>query len=103
MIEASFKKRHGEHIGFSVKGHSGYDDSGYDIVCASVSSAVMLTCNAVTEIFKIKAEVSAGDSIISCEISDSKEGSKLLEALRLHLSELSCDYPENITVKISEV
>lgn len=103
MIEASFTSVHGELTGFSVKGHSGYDDSGYDIVCASVSSAVMLVCNAVTEVFKIDAEISAGDNVISCKIPKSKEGSKLLEALKLHLSELSCDYPENITVKISEV
>lgn len=103
MVEASFKKSHGKLIGFTVKGHSGYDFSGYDIVCASVSSSVMLTCNAITEVFKIKAEVSAGDNIILCKIPQDENGSKLIEALRLHLSELSLDYPENVTVKISEV
>lgn len=103
MVEASFRKSHGKLTGFCVKGHSGYDDFGFDIVCASVSSAVMLTCNAITEVFKIKAEISAEDNLIQCKISQNEEGSKLIEALMLHLRVLSEDYPENVTVKISEV
>ena len=34
----------------TIKGHAGYDDKGKDIVCASVSSIVITTINAIVEI-----------------------------------------------------
>ena len=47
MIKATFYKdsEKGSFFGFNVKGHSGYAESGSDIVCASVSSMVMLFVN----------------------------------------------------------
>lgn len=101
MIKANFKRSDGKLIGFSVSGHSGYDDFGSDIVCASVSSAVMLVCNAITEVYKLPAEIKVDENLISCEISS--EDDRLIETLRLHLSALMEDYPENISLKISEV
>ena len=103
MIEACFKRSRGELCGFSVSGHSGYDYEGRDIVCASVSSAVMMTCNAMTEIFKVDAEIAADGNVISAKVGKSNDGRKLIEALKLHLEALAEDYPENITFKISEV
>ena len=103
MIEARFNKSGEELVGFSVTGHAGYDIEGFDIVCASVSSAVMLTCNAITEVFGIRADISAEDNLISCKTAPSADGSKLIESLLIHLTALSEEYPENVTVKISEV
>lgn len=102
MIEACFRKSGGKFTGFSVTGHAEYDDEGLDIVCAGVSSAVMLTVNTITDVFKIKADVSEEDNLIALSVSDIT-GGKLVEALYRHLRFLSEDYPENITVKISEV
>ena len=59
MIVAEFFRKNGEITGFKVSGHAGYDMFGKDIVCAGVSSAVMMTANLVTEIFGFEAEVSA--------------------------------------------
>ena len=59
MIVAEFFRKNGEITGFKVSGHAGYDESGRDIVCAGVSSAVMMTANLITEIFRFEAEVSA--------------------------------------------
>ena len=53
MIVAKFFKSSRKFIGFQISGHAGFAESGYDIVCASVSSAVQLTANNITEIFKI--------------------------------------------------
>lgn len=104
MIRSTFKKSGGRFISFSVSGHSGYGDSGSDIVCAGVSSAVMLICNAITEVFKIKADVAVKKDEISLKLIDkSEEGGALIESLALHLNSLREDYPENITTDISEV
>lgn len=102
MIQAVFQKSGGSYKSFSVTGHAEYDDEGSDIVCAGVSSAVMLICNAVTEVYKLPAGVIVGDNEISLTLEDD-EGGRLIESLALHLNTLSENYPENISVKISEV
>ena len=52
--------------GFLIKDHSGYDDEGYDIVCASVSSAAYLTANTLTEIVGAKADIKGEEAYLLC-------------------------------------
>lgn len=101
MIKAIFYRSGPRLTGFSVSGHSGYADAGADIVCASVSSAVMLICNAVTEVYKISASVSVGENTVALK-TDSPD-TRFIEALKLHLEALSEEYPKNIEVTVSEV
>ena len=44
-------------VGFRVTGHAGYAESGSDIVCAGVTTAVQLVANGITECAGIIAEV----------------------------------------------
>lgn len=101
MIKAEFYCSDGAFKGFRVSGHSGYSEAGGDIVCASVSSAVMMTCNLVTEIFKIPAETKAMGNAVSLDLKDKDNGA--VEGLYRHIKALEEDYPKNITVKVSEV
>ena len=101
MINAEFRRSGGRLCGFSVSGHSGYASAGSDIVCASVSSAVMLACNLATDIFKLDADVSVGANEISLSLKSGDSG--VIEGLYQHLKALGEEYPENISVKISEV
>ena len=55
MIQAKILRRNGRTAGFSVSGHAGYADSGKDIVCAAVSSAVQLTANGITVVLHCPA------------------------------------------------
>ena len=59
-----FRNEHDRLVGFRITGHAGYADYGEDVCCASVSSAVMLTANTVTEAFKIKADVAVEENEI---------------------------------------
>lgn len=68
MIVAEFFRKNGEITGFKVSGHAEYDESGRDIVCAGVSSAVMMTANLITEIFRFEAEVSAVDDTVTLKL-----------------------------------
>lgn len=105
MTIAEFYKKDGELTGFKVKGHSGHSEQGNDIVCASVSSAVMLTANLITEIFGFKADVSAvGDTVslktdISC--NDILQG--LYRGLVMQLEEIAEEFHKNLKVKFTEV
>ena len=105
MISANFTKTEGKLIGFSISGHAGYDVFGKDIACASVTSAVQLTANAVTEVLKIKADVKVLENQIQLKLPKdcSERAFDFMEALLLHLEILSEDFEGSIKVKVSEV
>lgn len=106
MINAVFFKEKSSLIGFSVNGHAGYDDFGNDIVCASVSSAVQLTANLITDGFGIEADVSVKDGTISLRVTDSgrkDQAGVIINSLALHLKFLSEDYQGTINITNTEV
>lgn len=104
MIQAVFEKKNGRFCSVSVEGHAGYADAGEDIVCASVSSAVQLTSNLITDTFREKAKVTVQDNLISIRLRETRgNGSALLNGLCDHLRYLSEDYPGTITIDILEV
>ena len=80
---------------FCVKGHSGYAESGSDIVCASISSAVWLTVNGIEKQNLAKLSYKESDGFVECFISDKSEGADLLlNSLVMFIKELSGQYGE---------
>lgn len=49
MIKALFKTRGGSFSGFDISGHSGYAESGSDIICAAFSTMVNLVTRILDE------------------------------------------------------
>lgn len=105
MIQATFFGTREKLSGFSLSGHAGYADYGQDIVCASVSSAVQMTVNGVTEVLKINASVRVEENLIQMKLSkqDAQKAQPFLQALLLHLNLLSEDYEGTIQVNLTEV
>ena len=104
MIKVKFFKAEDTLIGFEAKGHSMSAPKGEDIICAFVSSACLMAANTITEVIGIEAEAKAGEGYLKLMIKASANSAQdILNGLKLHLSELQKDYPENIHVIISEV
>ncbi|MGN0566390.1 MAG: ribosomal-processing cysteine protease Prp [Candidatus Limousia pullorum] len=106
MIAAEFKQRKGTGIvEFSIKGHSGYSESGSDIVCAAVSSAAYMAVNTITDVIGAKPEIDLSDGFLVLKLSlqDALKCSVITEGLKLHVLALSEQYQDFIKVKISEV
>lgn len=105
MIRILFFQQNDRLCGCTLSGHAGYAEEGEDIVCASVSSAVQLTANMLTEVFHINADVCADENSVSIRLPlhSSVEGVKILEGLRLHTELLKEDYPKFIQIKHTEV
>ena len=101
MIRISFYTD-GELItGFECKGHSMSAESGRDIVCAAVSSACLMAANTVTEIIGLGADAAATDGYLRLQIKASPESAQdVLSGLKLHLTELAKEYPDNIKVEV---
>ena len=45
MTKVTFLKKRGVYYGFEESGHTGYADSGDDILCAAISAMTMLVIN----------------------------------------------------------
>ena len=87
---------------FTVNGHSGFAESGSDIVCASVSSVVWLTINGIEKQNLAKLSYEEHDGFVTCTISDKKDNGAdvLLNSLVMFMAELSGQYKEFL--KLSE-
>ena len=91
MIKAVFYRHNSDGraealCGFSVSGHAGYGTEGNDIVCAAVSSAVMLVCNAVTDHLNASARVDVEENRITLTLKeDNVPAQQLLEAFYGHM------------------
>lgn len=100
MIKATFYKEGKALKGFEIDGHSGYAEAGSDIICASVSSAVYMAVNTITDIIGDRADISISDGYFRfITDSDRKETKIVLEGLRLHVSALADDYDSFIICK----
>lgn len=104
MIKVNFYKAENTIIGFEAKGHSMSAPHGEDLICAFVSSACLMAANTITDVIHLDATAEADDGYLKLMIKDSANSAQdILNGLKLHLSELQKDYPENINVIISEV
>ena len=83
----------------TVSGHSGYEEAGKDIVCASVSSIVITTINAIIEIDSDAIDYSDLDNKIIIRILKEDEVvNKLIKNMILLLEQLENDYKDYIKI-----
>ena len=106
MIQVLFLQQpDGELLGFHMTGHSGLAQEGSDILCAAVYSAAYLVANAITDVVQVKAELSVAQGDMSLQIPERAVFlcRTLLQGLRLHLTGLQEQYPDNIRINFTEV
>ena len=93
MLRAVFYRQNGVLCGFDVTGHAGYGTQGNDVVCAAVSSAVMLVCNAVTDFMGAQALAEVGENSVSLRVQKhSAQSEGLLEAMLSHMESIAEEY-----------
>ena len=83
-----------------VSGHAAYADYGKDIVCASASSIVTVSINAILKVASdsISYEVDKKKLTINI-LKDNDLTNKLIENMISMLEELAAAYPKNIKIK----
>ena len=103
MTKVTFSSREGKILSVDILGHAGYADKGEDIVCAAISSAVMLTHALLFDVQKLPVDTLIEDEGAHIRITLPQgaglaRGQDALNALRLHLTELEQTYPEFLSV-----
>ncbi len=87
--------------GFSISGHSTIDcdDETGKIVCSAVSSAAYMAANTITDIIGDKADIIVNDGEMTLSVKNPTDKTQaVLEGLRLHLTELSGMYSNNLRI-----
>ena len=106
MTTVTFLTEDARIIGFDVQGHSGWGESGEDIVCAAITSAVRLVEATVNDVMGLCAAVKVreADASISLRLpgglANTAESTcqNLLTGLMVYLAQLHVEYPDNIEV-----
>ena len=106
MTTVTFLTEDARIIGFDVQGHSGWGESGEDIVCAAITSAVRLVEATVNDVMGMCAAVKVreADASISLRLpgglANTAESTcqNLLTGLMVYLAQLHDEYPDNIEV-----
>ena len=99
MINIEFYNGINGLCGFEASGHSTLAESGNDILCAFVSSACLMAANTVTEVIGLDADAQSDDGYLKLMIlENSVKAQDILNGLKLHLTELQKQYPNDIKV-----
>lgn len=103
MTKVTFSSRGGKLLSVDILGHAGYADEGEDIVCAAISSAVMLTHALLFDVQRIPVDTLIEDDGAHIRITlpageGMERGQDALLALRLHFTELEQNYSEFLSV-----
>lgn len=101
MIKVDVRCQSNEVKYIEVSGHALYDHSGKDIVCASVSTALIMTINALEKLAvldTIKYDIEEGYFQLQVLRKDPLAKS-MLDNLVYSLTDLSNQYPKYIKIK----
>ncbi len=99
MIKVSIKKNNNIIESIKCKGHALYDEYGKDIVCASFSTMIITTINAILEFDKESIRYNNTNDLEIINIKKDDITNKLLNNLVNMIYELKENYDKNINIK----
>ena len=95
-----------ETITVEISGHSGYGQSGFDVVCAGISAIAQTTIISITRLVGLKQNISKSNGLLKTEIfikeTDTEQNSKLIliiETLLIGLVEINREYPDSVKIE----
>lgn len=106
MTAATFRTAGSRVTGFTVRGHSGYAETGADIVCAAVTSAVRVVEATVNDVMGLAAPVRVREQDASITFRlpgglppETEECCQtLLTGLMVYFAQLHDEYPAYLEV-----
>ena len=115
MTKVVFFKSNGVFWGFEEQGHTGFADSGEDIVCSALSAMTMLVINAIEVAYASEADYDIDDETTNVRLiargalpnyeSDEKKRyaiSGLIMAYYYQLNDLVEEYYDYLEVEVVE-
>ena len=94
MITVTIYKNSEQYTGFTVKGHAGYAEEGYDIICSAVSVLTVNTLNSIEAFTEDAFSGEQKDGFISCQFLYplSEQAVLLMDSMVLGLTDIQSNY-----------
>lgn len=90
------KSNEDDYRGFTCTGHSGYADSGKDIVCAAISVLVINTINSLDQLARMELKIVTNEKegLIDCRFTSlgNEKAKLLMDSMILGLKEIKKQY-----------
>ena len=115
MTKVTFYTSGGFYYGFEEEGHTGYGDSGEDVLCAALSAMTMLIINAAEVAYESEADYYIDDKTADIKLiikaalpeyeSDERQQyalSGLIKAYYYQLMDLTEEYYDHLEVEVKE-
>jgi len=109
MTNVLVYKKDGIINAIEIKGHSGFDETGKDIVCSAISILAYTAINAMLELVDGKAKYINEDGFLFIEIPNDLDDKKLnkatciLETVVVGMKSIEMQYGSYIRIRYKEV
>ena len=104
MTKILIFKKNGKICEFQVKGHSGYAESGSDIVCSGISVATQMAIVGLEEVLKKKMHKEIKDGYVHVTIEDFEDEKVqvILKSMELTLESIANEYAKHVKMEVRE-
>ncbi len=97
-------------VSFEISGHTGFANSGKDIVCSAISAISQSACLGITKVLNINAVVNKNDSKGYLKLQlpknikndDLEKAQIILKTMQLSLQDLLFDYGDYIKMEVRD-
>ncbi|MBO5884720.1 MAG: ribosomal-processing cysteine protease Prp [Clostridia bacterium] len=97
-------------VAFEISGHTGYNDSGKDILCAAISSISQSACLGITKVLKVNAVINRNDKkgylklVLPKNLPNDKleQTQIILKTMQISLDDLLFDYGDYIKMEVKD-
>lgn len=94
MTLITITRSRGHIVRVKAEGHTGYAESGYDIVCAAVSALTEAAANGLREVAGIRVKDTTRDGYKEFSIGEYNQSTDaILETMALALKDIANQYP----------
>lgn len=111
MTNIVFYKKADNYIGLEVDGHTGYADSGKDVLCSAISGIVQAGALGIIKVLKINARYASDEKKGFFKLDlpeniskDKREKSNVIfETIRVGLEDLETGYSKFMKLEVENV
>ncbi len=94
MITVTIYKNSGQYQRFSVEGHAGYAQEGFDIICAGASALTVNTVNSIERFTGDRLVAEEKNGFLTCQFEAplSSQAALLMDSMVLGLTDVQNNY-----------
>lgn len=106
MIKIFIFKEEEKIVGFQIKGHSGYEEQGKDIVCSGVSSVSQMALVGLTEVLNLKVESEMKDGFLTVYLEEKDvsniSAQAILSSMEKTLEDITKNYARFVKMEVKK-